>query len=94
MIIAFQGAMYLFPHVQLSRKAIEAAKLSGHVPDEVYCLAMLDSTGVCVVPGSGFGQKNNTWHFRSTFLPKEELFEEFCDLLTKFHKEFMDKYRD
>ncbi|CAG8545973.1 1232_t:CDS:2 [Paraglomus occultum] len=89
-----QGAMYLFPQIKLPQKAIEAAKSSGQKPDEFYCLAMLDATGVCVVPGSGFGQKDNTWHFRSTFLPPEELFDEFCGLLTKFHKEFMDKYRD
>ncbi|CAG8582525.1 1068_t:CDS:2 [Paraglomus brasilianum] len=89
-----QGAMYLFPQITLPQKAIEAAELSSHQPDEFYCLAMLDATGVCVVPGSGFGQKDNTWHFRSTFLPQEELFEGFCGLLTKFHNEFMDKYRD
>jgi hypothetical protein len=28
--------------------------------------------GICVVPGSGFGQKDGTYHFRTTFLPPED----------------------
>ena len=49
--------MYLFPRIRLPPKAIEAALKLGKQPDEFYCSAMLESTGVCVVPGSGFGQK-------------------------------------
>ena len=32
--------------------------------DAYYCLELLRQTGVCVVPGSGFGQRDETWHFR------------------------------
>lgn len=32
--------------------------------DTYYCLELLRQKGVCVVPGSGFGQKAGTWHFR------------------------------
>jgi len=32
--------------------------------DMYYCLEFLRQKGVCVVPGSGFGQKPGTWHFR------------------------------
>ena len=32
--------------------------------DTYYCLELLRQTGVCVVPGSGFGQREGTWHFR------------------------------
>ena len=39
--------------------------------------------------GSGFGQKENTWHFRSTFLPEEHLFDDFCSGLEKFHAQFI-----
>ncbi|CAG8490407.1 13700_t:CDS:10 [Acaulospora morrowiae] len=87
-----QGSMYLFPRIRLPRKAIEAASEAGKKPDVFYCLAMLNATGVCVVPGSGFGQKDGTWHFRSTFLPPEELFDGFCARLKKFHQEFLSKY--
>jgi aspartate/methionine/tyrosine aminotransferase len=89
-----QGAMYLFPRIRLPEGAIKAAEAKGKQPDEFYALAMLDATGVCVIPGSGFGQEDGTWHFRSTFLPEEELFDEFIGNLKRFHQEFMDKYRD
>ncbi|KAJ1653277.1 alanine transaminase [Dispira simplex] len=88
-----QGAMYLFPSVKLPTKAITAAEAAGKKPDEFYCLRMLEATGVCVIPGSGFGQKDNTYHFRSTFLPPEDLFDNFITKLQAFHSEFMDTYR-
>ncbi|KAJ1910590.1 alanine transaminase [Tieghemiomyces parasiticus] len=88
-----EGAMYLFPSIQLPPKALAAAEEAGKNPDDFYCLRMLDATGVCVIPGSGFGQKEGTYHFRSTFLPPEALFDTFIADLKKFHQEFMDKYR-
>lgn len=33
-------------------------------PDMFYCMKLLEETGVCVVPGSGFGQREGTYHFR------------------------------
>ncbi|KAI8988935.1 pyridoxal phosphate-dependent transferase [Pilobolus umbonatus] len=89
-----QGSMYLFPQITLPPKAIEAAKAEGLAPDAFYSHAMLEATGVCVVPGSGFGQKTGTWHFRSTFLPQEHLFDQFCGHLEQFHADFMKKYSD
>jgi len=44
--------------------------------DVVYCLKLLDATGVVVVPGSGFWQKEGTWHFRTTILPEESMLED------------------
>ncbi|KAG0258101.1 hypothetical protein BG011_003532 [Mortierella polycephala] len=88
------GAMYLFPQIRLSEKAIAAAKEAGKEPDQFYCMAMLEATGVCMVAGSGFGQVENTAHFRSTFLPQPELFDDFCEGIKNFHASFMDKYRD
>jgi alanine transaminase len=35
-------------------------------------MEMLMNTGIVVVPGSGFGQKDGTFHFRTTFLPSED----------------------
>jgi alanine transaminase len=89
-----QGSMYLFPQITLPNKAIEAAKQVNIAPDAFYSHAMLEATGVCVVPGSGFGQKDNTWHFRSTFLPEEHLFDDFCTNIENFHAQFLKDYRD
>ncbi|KAL2912799.1 alanine transaminase [Polyrhizophydium stewartii] len=90
---AAQGAMYLFPRVRLSDKAIKAAEAAGKTPDGFYSMALLEATGVCVVPGSGFRQEKDTFHFRSTFLPPEEQMDQFIASIKTFHSEFMDKYR-
>jgi alanine transaminase len=86
--------MYLYPRIRLSSKAIAAAEKDNMQPDAFYAMAMLEETGVCVVPGSGFGQAPGTYHFRSTFLPEEHLFDAFCHGLEKFHASFMNKYKD
>ncbi|KAK4166506.1 pyridoxal phosphate-dependent transferase [Cladorrhinum sp. PSN259] len=86
-----QGSMYLFPTITLSQKAAAAAADEGRTPDEFYCMRLLEATGVCVVPGSGFGQKDGSLHFRTTFLAPGT---EWVGSIIKFHKEFMDKYRD
>ncbi|KAK1759496.1 mitochondrial putative alanine aminotransferase [Echria macrotheca] len=85
-----QGSMYLFPTIQLPPKAAEAAAAEGRTPDEFYCMRLLEATGVCVVPGSGFGQKDGSLHFRTTFLAPGT---EWVGSIVKFHREFMDKYR-
>lgn len=45
-------------------QACEAAKAAGQVPDVFYAFQLLENTGICVVPGSGFGQRPGTYHFR------------------------------
>ncbi|KAI0566850.1 alanine transaminase [Gracilaria domingensis] len=68
-----EGAMYLFPQIRLPKKAIETAKQRGYAcADVLYCVELLEATGICVVPGSGFGQRQGTYHFRTTFLPSRE----------------------
>jgi len=86
------GALYLFPQIRLPKKAYAAAQAAGKEPDAFYSLALLDETGICTVPGSGFGQKEGTLHYRLTCLC--EGVDEYVGQLEKFHKGFMDKYRD
>jgi aspartate/methionine/tyrosine aminotransferase len=50
-----EGAMYAFPKVTFSSKAIAAAE--GKSVDLFYCLEVLKNTGIALVPGSGFKQK-------------------------------------
>ena len=82
--------MYLYPTITLSPRAIEQAKKENRAPDEFYCFRLLDKTGVCVVPGSGFGQKENTLHFRTTFLAPGT---DWVGRITEFHKGFMEEFR-
>ena len=85
-----QGSMYLFPTIHIPEKANEAAKKAERSPDEFYCLQLLEKTGICVVPGAGFGQKPGTLHVRTTFLAPGT---DWVGRWTDFHKEFLEKYK-
>jgi aspartate/methionine/tyrosine aminotransferase len=69
------GAMYAFPKVTLP---------AGRKDDE-YCMALLEQTGICVVPGTGFGQIPGTAHFRTTILPPTHQIEKVVERLARFH---------
>ncbi len=72
------GAMYAFPRITLPEG----------VTDSEYCLALLEETGICVVPGSGFGQAPGTWHFRTTILPPIDEIEDVVRKIAAFHASF------
>ena len=84
-----QGSMYLYPTVRIPAKAVEEAGREGRTPDEFYCSRLLDRTGVCMVPGSGFGQREGTLHVRTTFLAPGV---EWVDRVRAFHEEFMREF--
>ena len=54
-----------------------ASTLPAGKTDDEYCLDLLEATGLCVVPGSGFGQLPGTHHFRTTILPETAQIQEF-----------------
>ncbi len=58
------GAFYAFPRIE------------GDVDDNAFVSRVIEETGVVVVPGSGFGQKPGTAHFRVVFLPDEPTLED------------------
>ncbi|KAG2494152.1 hypothetical protein HYH03_007788 [Edaphochlamys debaryana] len=87
-----EGAMYAFPQIRLPPKALEAAKAAGKAGDVFYCLKLLEATGISTVPGSGFGQEEDTFHLRTTILPREEVMTHFVEAFDKFHKDFMKQY--
>ncbi|KAI5068491.1 hypothetical protein GOP47_0016836 [Adiantum capillus-veneris] len=88
-----EGAMYLFPRIELPEGAIKAAKAAGMVPDTFYCRRLLDATGIVVVPGSGFRQVPGTWHFRITILPPEDKMPSIITKLSTFHERFMQEFQ-
>lgn len=72
---AIAGAMYAFPRIALP---------PGRT-DSDYAMALLERTGICVVPGSGFGQAGGTAHFRTTILPPTDKIRSVVDRLADFH---------
>ncbi|CAI5971897.1 unnamed protein product [Closterium sp. NIES-64] len=87
-----EGAMYSFPRIHLPPAAIAAAKAAGKAPDVFYCLRLVEATGISTVPGSGFGQKDGTFHLRTTILPPESKMPQIMRNFQKFHSDFMAKY--
>lgn len=88
-----QGAMYAFPNIKLPQKAIDAAKAANQSPDSFYCFDLLEAMGICTVPGSGFGEKAGTFHFRTTILPPVEELKVVLNQFKTFHQKFLDKYK-
>ena len=86
--------MYAFPQIHLSKSAIAEAKKRGVGPDFLYCMDMVEKTGIMTVPGSGFGQKKDTYHFRITNLvcPTKKM-QATLENLKVFNQEFNSKYK-
>lgn len=90
------GAMYAFVKIQLPpEKEVDMSRLSPGERlayetkrDSDYCMQLLEETGICVVPGSGFGQLPGTLHFRTTFLPPQEEIEELVVQMKRFHEQY------
>ncbi|XP_014383897.1 PREDICTED: alanine aminotransferase 2 [Myotis brandtii] len=87
-----QGAMYAFPRIVLPPRAVEAAQAHNMAPDMFYCMKLLEETGVCVVPGSGFGQREGTYHFRMTILPPVEKLKTVLQRVKDFHIQFLEEF--
>uniref|UniRef100_A0A0B7K067 Aminotransferase class I/classII large domain-containing protein n=1 Tax=Bionectria ochroleuca TaxID=29856 RepID=A0A0B7K067_BIOOC len=87
-----EANIYKFVSIMLCAPVIGQClvEVMGRTPDEFYCMRLLEATGICVVPGSGFGQKEGSLHFRTTFLAPGT---EWTGRIVKFHKEFMEQYR-
>ena len=88
-----EGAMYGFPRIHFSQKFLDEAKKQGKQADFLYCMDMVNETGIMTVPGSGFGQSPGTYHFRITNLvtPTERMMETL-ESLQKFNKRFHEKH--
>lgn len=87
------GAMYAFPRIFLPPKAVAAAEAKKQAPDFFYCMQLLENTGLCTVPGSGFGEKPGTYHFRITILPRLEEMQAVLHKFKEFHLKFLEQYK-
>ena len=95
-----RGAMYAFVRFELPARESDdhvtgAMRTEALVErDEAYCMALLEETGICVVPGSGFGQQPGTLHFRTTFLPPRDEIEQLVRKLKTFHERYVRAYAE
>ncbi len=58
-----EGSFYAFPKIDINGE------------DSHFVFELIKATGVVVVPGSGFGQKPGSKHFRVVFLPQDDVLE-------------------
>eukprot|EP00804_Cyclotella_cryptica_P029075 CCRYP_005263-RB/>CCRYP_005263-RB protein AED:0.04 eAED:0.04 QI:416/1/1/1/0.66/0.5/4/1370/474 len=86
------GAMYCFPSVHMPPGAMRASNEMGMSPDTLYALDLLQTKGICVVPASGFGQKEGRFGFRTTFLSPE--MRTVVDSIRDHYEQFCAKYAD
>ena len=86
--------MYAFPRLTLPQKALDAAAANNQSPDTLYSLSLLEETGICVVPASGFGQEKGRIGFRTTFLPEEDVIVKAVSEFKRHHELFCAHYAD
>jgi len=75
-----EGAFYAFPRLHMNQS------------DNHYVAELINETGVVIVPGTGFGQKPNTSHFRVVFLPPENILEKAYKKIRDFSEQYFEKY--
>lgn len=71
---------------------MEAAAASGIAADTLYAVSLLEETGICVIPASGFGQEEGRFGFRTTFLPSEDEMVRVVEAIRNHHDKFVSKY--
>lgn len=74
-----EGAFYAFPQIEIPGS------------DRDFVAALIRETGVVVVPGSGFGQKPGTSHFRLVFLPPERILGPACEKIVEFYRRYVSR---
>jgi aspartate/methionine/tyrosine aminotransferase len=91
-----RGAMYCFPSVKFPQGVLDAAEKAGCAADALYCLSLLEKTGICVVPASGFATTQCKLRdgFRTTILPNEESMAQAVERIRDHYAEFCAQYKD
>jgi aspartate/methionine/tyrosine aminotransferase len=88
-----EGAVFAFPRIELTESAIAAAKAKGLEPDVFYCAQVLENTGIRLLPGSTFKQREGTHHFRITnLLPNTEELNCVLETLKTYTQTFFATY--
>ena len=94
-----EGSMYGYANLSLPNSFVDKVKQDNEAngtklqPDFVWATQLLEETGIVVVPGSGFGQKEGTWHFRTTILPPEEQMDAMTKRMRAFQEGFNKKFQ-
>ena len=75
-----EGSFYAFPKIDINGE------------DSHFVFELIKATGVVVVPGSGFGQKPGSKHFRVVFLPQDDVLEKAYKNIGEFFEQYKEKF--
>lgn len=89
-----QGSMYMFPRVELPEAAMKQKQKDRRPTLSMRSLCWRILAAICIVPASGFRQKEGRYGFRTTFLPSEEEMSRAVELLRQHHEDFCRRYAD
>ncbi|XP_067308284.1 alanine aminotransferase 2 [Pseudorasbora parva] len=87
-----KAGFFVFPCLNLPPRAIKWAKKKQIEPDMLYCLHLLEETGLHVRPGCEFGQRKDSHHFRLFVASQEDIMEDALQRLKTFHTQFMKEF--
>ncbi|XP_073704200.1 alanine aminotransferase 2 [Garra rufa] len=87
-----KAGFFVFPSLHFPPKAIKWAKKKQMEPDMLYCLHLLEETGVHVRPGCEYGQRNDSHHIRLFLGTQEDIMEDALQRLKTFHTRFMKEF--
>lgn len=73
-----EGAFYAFASIDVD-------------DDMKFSAELIKETGVVIVPGSGFGQKPGTHHFRIVILPPDDILDKAFGLIADFYEKYKAK---
>jgi len=77
-----EGSFYAFPSIDIKNE------------DSHFVSELIKATGVVVVPGSGFGQKPGSKHFRVVFLPQDDVLEKAYKNIGEFFIQYKEKFEN
>ncbi|KAA0159204.1 hypothetical protein FNF27_08324 [Cafeteria roenbergensis] len=78
-----EGALYALPARELPQRAVEAAAAEGVAPGRAVLHAPAGADGHRGGAGSGFGQREGTFHFRTTILPSEDAIDAVIERMAR-----------
>ncbi|XP_050979132.1 alanine aminotransferase 2-like isoform X3 [Labeo rohita] len=87
-----KAGLFVFPCLHFPPKAIKWAKKRQMEPDMLYCLHLLEETGLHVRPGCKYGQRKDSHHIRLFVGTQENIMEDALQRLKTFHMRFMKEF--
>ncbi|KAF4116976.1 alanine aminotransferase 2 isoform X1 [Onychostoma macrolepis] len=87
-----KAGYFVFPCLHFPPKAIKWAKRRQMEPDMLYCLHLLEESGLHVRPGCEYGQRKDSYHIRLFVATQENIMEDALQRLKTFHTQFMKEF--